>query len=151
MIFPFLIYLLMSCGTAMPKAPVVKHYAGIDTTSHFTELTKKEKEYYYNAITPLYKNVLLQRGFNGAILAAKNGDIVFEDYHGYANFSTKEPITATTTFHLASISKTFTAMTVLRLMDEGKINLDDNVKLYLSLIHISEPTRQAESRMPSSA
>ena len=52
MIFPFLIYLLMSCGNTTTKAPVVKHYAGIDTTSHFTELTKKEKEYYYNAITP---------------------------------------------------------------------------------------------------
>ena len=131
MIFPFLICVLISCGSSTSKAPDIKHYTGIDTTSHFKQLTKKEKEYYYNAITPLYKNMLLQKGFNGAILAAKNGDIVFEDYHGYANFSKKELINANTTFHLASISKTFTAMTVLRLMDEGKLNLDDNVQVYL--------------------
>ena len=132
MILPILTYLyfLLSCGTAA-KPPVVTHPVGIDTTSHFTQLTPKEKEYYYNAITPLYKNMLLQRGFNGAILAAKNGDIVFEDYHGYANFQTKEMITANTPFHLASISKTFTAMVILRLMEEGRLKLEDTVQRFL--------------------
>lgn len=131
MILPILIYvyLLFSCGTT-PKPPVVTHYVGMDTTSHFTQLTPKEKEYYYNAITPLYRNMLLERGFNGAILAAKNGDIVFEDYHGFANFQTKTLITANTPFHLASISKTFTAMVILRLMEQGKLDLNDNVQRF---------------------
>lgn len=132
MLFSFLsyIFLLFSCGSSKHKEPVVKHQ-GLDTTSHFKQLTNKEKEFYFNAITPMYKNMLLSKGFNGAILAAKNGDIVFEDYHGYANFKTKELITATTPFHLASISKTFTAMTTLRMMEQSKLALEDDVKKYL--------------------
>ncbi len=132
MLLPLLSYLciLLSCGTSQNQPPVVKH-GGLDTTSHLKQLTPKEKEYYFNAITPLYKSMLLQKGFNGAILAAKNGDIVFEDYHGFANFKTKELINATTPFHLASISKTFTAMTTLRMMEQGKLALEDDVKKYL--------------------
>lgn len=132
MLLPILsyIYILLSCGSSHNPPPIVKHI-GIDTTSHFKQLTSKEKEYYFNAINPLYKNMLVQKGFNGAILAAKNGDIVFEDYHGFANFKTKELINANTPFHLASISKTFTAMTTLRMMEQGKLALEDDVKKYL--------------------
>ena len=132
-------YLILACGTSNTQPPVAKH-VGIDTTTHFKQLTTKEKEYYFNAITPLYKNTLLQKGFNGAILAAKNGDIVFEDYHGFANFKTKELITATTPFHLASISKTFTAMTTLRMMEQGKLALEDDVKKYLPTFPYSNVT-----------
>jgi len=128
MIITILYFLLMACGST-PKAPASP--IDIDTNYHRTLITPKEKEYYLNAITPLYNNILLDRGFNGAILCAKNGTIVFEDYHGYANFATGEPITANTPFHLASISKTFTAMVILRLMEQGKLALNDDVKKYL--------------------
>ncbi len=124
------IYILLSCGGSHTQPPTLKHI-GIDTSSHFKQLTSKEKEFYFNAINPLYKNMLVQKGFNGAILAAKNGDIVFEDYHGFANFKTKELINSNTPFHLASISKTFTAMTTLRMMEQGKLSLEDDVKKYL--------------------
>ena len=130
MIFPILTYILLACSST-PKTPPVAKHAGFDTTSHFTVISQKEKDYFNNAILPIYKNILLDRGFNGAILAAKNGNIVFEDYHGFANFSTFEPITQNTPFHLASISKTFTAMVILRLMEQGKLNIDDDVQKYL--------------------
>ena len=133
------IYILLSCGGSHTQPPTTKH-VGLDTTSHFKQLTTKEKEFYFNAITPLYKNMLLQKGFNGAILAAKNGDIVFEDYHGYANFKTKELINSNTPFHLASISKTFTAMTTLRMMEQGKLALEDDVKKYLPAFPYSNVT-----------
>jgi len=97
---------------------------------HFKPLTATEKEKYAESIAPLYQKLLLQKGFNGSILLAKNGEIIFEDYHGYKNFSTKESITAETPFHLASISKTFTGMTILHLMEEGKIKLDDPLQTY---------------------
>ncbi|MFP5042166.1 serine hydrolase domain-containing protein [Parasediminibacterium sp. JCM 36343] len=128
MIFPILTYILLACNSS-PKKPVNKPLAPVPV--HSVPLSPKEKEYYFNAIAPLYKSMLLTKGFNGAILAAKNGDIVFEDYHGYANLKEKTPITANTTFHLASISKTFTAMVILRLMEQGRLKLDDEVKRYL--------------------
>ncbi|GAC1441953.1 MAG: serine hydrolase domain-containing protein [Sediminibacterium sp.] len=100
-------------------------------TNPFSPLSQKEKDYYAGAIEPLYHSLLLNRGFNGSILLAKNGEIVFEDYHGWVNPRTRESITPTTTFHLASISKTFTATVVLRLMEQGKIALEDGVEKYL--------------------
>ncbi len=127
MIFPILTYLLMACGAGDNQ------HSKNTSNNHFkpTPLNEKEKEYYVNAITPLYQSILGQRGFSGGFLAAKNGEIVFEDYKGFANYSTKEPITANTPIHLASISKTFTAMIILRLMEQGRLNLEDNVQRYL--------------------
>src|SRR4051812_13706195 len=71
-----------------------------------------------------------KRGFNGSFLVAKNGEILFEDYKGVYNFQTKEPITEHTPFHLASISKTFTGMTVLKLWEEGRISLEDTLQKF---------------------
>ena len=72
----------------------------------FNKISKKDAEKYLTAINFFYDTNLIASGFNGAILVAKNGQILFEDYHGYSNFVTKETITPHTPFHLASISKT---------------------------------------------
>ena len=97
----------------------------------FRPLTETEKTNYVNAIEPFYDKTLKRTGFNGQILVAKNGEIVFEDYRGFVNMKTKEPITAESSFHLASISKTFTGMTILKLMEQGRLNLEDDVRKYL--------------------
>lgn len=126
-IIPFLTFLILACSNTpkntIPK-PIAKPVA-------FAPITPKQKEYYANLLEPLYKAMLLQKGFNGGIIAAKNGEIVFEDYHGWYDYKKKDSITALTPFHIASTSKTFTAMVVLRLMEQGKLSLDDDVKIYL--------------------
>lgn len=129
MIIPLLTYILLSCSTSPKKNEVSTPYQQI---VEFTPLSDKTKEYYANQIQPLYEKQLIKTGFNGSILVAKNGEIVFEDYRGFINLKTQEPITSNSTFHLASISKTFTAMTILRLMEQGKIQLDDPVSKYLT-------------------
>jgi CubicO group peptidase (beta-lactamase class C family) len=130
MIIPILSFLIMACGSA--PAPVVKDTHAVATQPvKFSGLSAAEKAYYANAIESMYRSMLLRTGFNGSILVAKNGEVVFEDYQGMINFKTKEPITPTTPFHVASISKTFTATVVLKLMEEGKISLDDGVEKYL--------------------
>jgi CubicO group peptidase (beta-lactamase class C family) len=128
MIIPILTLLIMACGSAPTPPPDT--VVAMNTVS-FSGVTPAVRNYYANAIEPLYRSLLLNRGFNGAILMAKNGEIVFEDYHGLINFRTKEPITANTPFHVASISKTFTATVVLKLMEQGKLRLEDGVEKYL--------------------
>ena len=93
-------------------------------------LNNAELTRYSDAITAFYDTNLVARGFNGAILVAKNGHILFEKYHGYFNLEKKDTLTEHSAFHLASVSKTFTAMATLKLVEQGKIKLDDNVKLY---------------------
>ena len=129
MIVPILSLFLMACNSNEEKqAADTVIYKRVES---FTGLSDQSKQYYYDQILPLYEKQLTSKGFNGSILMAKNGEIVFEDYRGYINLKTKEPITSSSTFHIASVSKTFTAMTILRLMEQGKIQLDDPVSKYL--------------------
>ncbi len=127
---PLLTFLLIAACGSNPNTDK-KEPVKAKKPSGFSSVSAREKEYYSNTIAPMYQSMLLRTGFNGAILLAKNGEIVFEDYHGYINLKTKEPITANSTFHIASVSKTFTAAVILKLMEEGKLNLEDNVEKYL--------------------
>ncbi len=72
----------------------------------------------------------LGRNFNGAMLVARKGVIIFEKYQGYSDFATKSPIDKNTTFQLASTSKPFTAMAILYLQQEGKLNIHDPLQKY---------------------
>src|ERR1700754_4419843 len=96
----------------------------------FRPLTQQEKDFYAQQASSFYGNFLNRSSFNGSILVAKNGQIIMEKYQGLANFSTKERIDQNTTFHLASVSKTFTAMTILRMWEQGQLSLDDDVRKY---------------------
>ncbi|RTL56621.1 MAG: class A beta-lactamase-related serine hydrolase [Sphingobacteriales bacterium] len=120
--------LFLSCKSQKEKNAIQQTIAPV--TFHFDTLTPQQKQAYADAIYPLYKKDLLDKGFNGAILMAKNGEVVFEDYHGYYNFKTNEKITPDDPFHLASISKTYTAMTLLRLWEQGRIELTDTLQKF---------------------
>ncbi len=85
---------------------------------------------YYNAVKDYYEKYLVGRGFNGGILVAKKGRVIFEDYHGFYNLQKKDSLSKHSPFHLASVSKTFTAMAALKLTEMGKLSLDDDVKKY---------------------
>lgn len=70
--------------------------------------------------------------FNGSILVAKDGQPVYEYYSGYVDLKSRtDSITASTPFHLASISKTFTAMAILKLWQDGRLQIDSLVSSYL--------------------
>jgi CubicO group peptidase (beta-lactamase class C family) len=60
-----------------------------------------------------------------AVLVARDGKILFEKGYGLANIETKEPVTPATTFRIGSLTKQFTASAILRLQEEGKLNVSD--------------------------
>jgi len=93
-------------------------------------ITTAETEKYKMLCEQWYDSVLKNRGFNGAIIVAKKGNVVFERYQGTGHMDGTDTITAVTPFHIASVSKTFTAMTVLKLWQAGKLNLDDEFTKY---------------------
>src|SRR5687767_8643879 len=57
--------------------------------------------------------------FNGNILVAENGAIIYEKSFGYADFSSKKPNTQNTSFLIASVTKTMTATAILQLQEKG--------------------------------
>lgn len=90
-------------------------------------LPRDEFRYYYNVAKNHFESSLLNRGFNGQILIAKNGTVVFEKTMGFADMRTKDSLSNTTPMHIASVGKTFTGMAVLHLMEEKMLNLDDTL------------------------
>lgn len=68
---------------------------------------------------------------NYAFLVAQNGQIIYEDYNGFANKYKDEKIGAETPIHIASVSKSLTAAAVLQLVNRGSIQLDQKVNTLL--------------------
>ncbi|SFC34483.1 serine hydrolase domain-containing protein [Spirosoma endophyticum] len=69
--------------------------------------------------------------FSGVVLIADKGKPVYDKAFGYKNFETREHMTTASVFELASISKQFTAMTIMMLKQEGKLSYDDLIEKYL--------------------
>lgn len=78
----------------------------------------------------LIRKRLPASSFSGAVLVARKGVILYEHYQGIENYQTKKEITDSSTFQLASVSKTFTGMAVLSLLEKGKLGLDDTMQKY---------------------
>ena len=66
-----------------------------------------------------------------AVGIVHNGKLVYQKGFGYADVESKISVTPKTCFRIASVSKTFTAVSIMQLVEQGKINLDDRVQKYL--------------------
>ncbi len=71
------------------------------------------------------------RQFNGALLVAENGKVIFKKGYGMANMEWNIPVETDTRFRLGSITKQFTSMLVLQLVQEGKIKVEGKLTDYL--------------------
>lgn len=65
-----------------------------------------------------------------AVLVLKGDDIIFDKGYGIADIETKAPIDGNTFFNIASVSKQFTATAAMQLVEQGKMSLEDSVKMY---------------------
>ena len=65
-----------------------------------------------------------------SVLVFKDDKIVFKKGYGVSNVSTQEKITQNTNFRLASVTKQFTAMSILLLVQKGRLKLEDPLKKY---------------------
>ncbi len=70
-----------------------------------------------------------------SVAVMKDGQIIFSKGYGYADLESDRPITPTTIFHVASVSKQFTAFAIAMLADQGKLSLDDDIRKYLPELH----------------
>lgn len=74
-----------------------------------------------------------------ALAVVSRGKVVFFDGSGYANVDTKTPVTEHTLFHIGSITKSMTAVGILQLRGQGKLNLADPVIKYLPWFAVGGP------------
>ena len=60
--------------------------------------------------------------FNGVVLAAENGEIVYNKAFGFSDFENKIPFDSSSVFAIASITKTYTATAVMMLKEKGLLS-----------------------------
>lgn len=132
-----LIFVLISC-TKDKKIELNDAELPQDVLPKMTPLTNELPKLSYEYINTTRKSIdhfytknWPNGSANGSFLVAKNGQIIYECYEGYANFRDKIRITPTTPLHLASVSKVITATAVLKLINAKKIELDQKVNTIL--------------------
>ncbi len=69
--------------------------------------------------------------FNGSIMVVQDGKTVFQKSHGFANMEWNIANNAETKFRIGSITKQFTAMLIMQLKQEGKLNLQEKIITYI--------------------
>lgn len=82
------------------------------------------------SLAVLFKKKSKEGRFNGCVLVAQQGQIIYQYAYGYANIKTKDSLKLNSAFQLSSTSKTLTAAAILLLKDEGKLKLTDTLQHY---------------------
>ena len=69
--------------------------------------------------------------FNGSVLVAENGEMIYKKGLGFANMEWNILNQSNTKFRIASLTKQFTSMLIMQLIEEEKIDLDNKIIKYL--------------------
>lgn len=92
----------------------------------------KKIEATYPLIDKIYKDYAEQNHFPGMVYGiVVDGKLVHTGGVGFTDIENKTEANSTSDFRIASMSKSFTAMAILKLRDEGKLRLDDPISLYI--------------------
>jgi CubicO group peptidase (beta-lactamase class C family) len=79
-----------------------------------------------------YVRPLAERGdLSGQLLITRRGRPVLERYYGKANAELNVPVTATTRFNIASVTKPMTAVIAIQLIEEGKLAISDSIARWI--------------------
>ena len=124
--------LIFSCSSEpvineQKEQPIVKAEVKIDSSAYYDSL------YAPNAfkIDTFFQRRFNAKTFNGTILFAKKNHTIIKKAYGFSTLETKDSLTTSSTFQLASASKPFTAIACLQLVEKGKIKLTDSVQKFI--------------------
>ncbi len=116
--------------TACSKHPKTPQEFAAETPFDTTSLLKYNPEKANKKIDAFMQNLHKHSGFNGNVLVAKGGKILYQNAFGWANYLTRDSLKLNSQFELASVSKTMTGTAILMLLEQGKLKLDQNVKAF---------------------
>jgi len=78
------------------------------------------------------ENAMKMRHIPGfAVAIIQNQQVIYKKQFGYANLETNSPVTDSSVFQLASLTKPFTALAIMKLVEENKVDLQSSVNLYI--------------------
>ncbi|MES3018846.1 MAG: serine hydrolase domain-containing protein [Bacteroidota bacterium] len=118
--------LLYSCSSDAPETRSQARTESddkIDSVSLVYDAQKADPRY-EDFVMRLHK----RSSFNGNVLVAKKGKIIYEKAIGWADHLHRDSLKIDSKFELASVSKPFTSVGIMMLVEDGKLRLDQNVK-----------------------
>ncbi len=69
--------------------------------------------------------------FNGSVLVARDGEVIYKQDFGFATVELEVENRPDTRFRIGSLTKSFTAVLIVQLVEEGKLKLDDKITTHL--------------------
>lgn len=115
----FILLILFSCKEIKNKTDI----------KSVAERSKPLKETTNPVIESFIKKMINEEHFKGVVLVAKNDKVIHTKGYGLAQDSIRNTID--TKFHVASITKQFTATAILQLTEKNNLNLEESINVYL--------------------
>jgi CubicO group peptidase (beta-lactamase class C family) len=115
-------FILSACGAPVEALPTAISIPATPTS---------QSESIEQAVDEYITSDIRQLGFSGSILIAQGDNILVSKSYGMANIEFDIPNSAQTIFRLGSITKQFTAMAMMILQEEGRLNVQDLICDYV--------------------
>lgn len=142
-IFPILLHLVLACfGVAAKDASAAEPYPPARFTSpDRLEILQKA----FPTIDEIFRRYAADKHIPGIVWGIViDGQLAHVGAFGVQDLTTKIPVSETTAFRIASMTKSFTVLAILRLRDQGKLSLEDPVsKRIPEFANIELPTRDS--------
>jgi len=118
---------LTHCGDTEVKSQIPINPSPEDTLdltvdSSFSTVAEKIDDFFFRRFT--------WGTFNGAVLFAEDGNIIYKNAYGYSNFRTKDTLTTQSAFQIASATKPFTSYAIMLLKERGQLSYDDSLQKF---------------------
>lgn len=98
-----------------------------DSIIKIESFSKSKTKFVTQKLDSLLKRINKRHDFHGSILVAKSGKLIYQNQIGMADFRKKKPIHKNSVFQLASVSKQFTAASILILAERNQLKLTDTI------------------------
>lgn len=91
------------------------------------EASPSTVEHWSNALEKHFNRLHKYARFNGNVLVARKGNVIYSGSFGVQDLKTKDSLNINSLFQIASVSKTFTAMAIMLLVEDDAIKLDQEI------------------------
>ena len=93
--------------------------------------TSDEKQVKIEELEKWLKERYEKKEFHGSVLLAEEGKVIFHKQYGYEDIENKDKLSSHSSFNIASLSKPFTAMAIMLLEQDNKLDYDDEITEYI--------------------
>lgn len=136
LIFAFLLFLLsivcINCNERNHerKGKCATLISALNTKKVNTLLSSRKQA---KQLDDFFYDLYNQQIFSGIVLASKKGTVIYKKAYGFANRRSRTVLTDDYVFQIGSASKQFTSVSILILLQQGKISLDDSIQKFFPL------------------